>query len=318
MSSELEAGFQFLTENSIDIICRAQINMVLFYVSPSSLHVLGWHPSEMIGLRCDSFFLPEDSSPITANFSAMVHNSPVIVRMRMKNGKLAWAEIRCRVLSDPATGQPSEIIIIIRDISERKSLTERLSAFEGNDARTGLLTTRALEEALDREWSRMVREGSQLSVLLLDFNGFQQFHSETLHFEGDRCLAEIAAVIHPILRLTDAAAHYRAEQIAILLSATGGYGAVTVAAKVRAAVHSLRYRDPADILTQTSNDTSDDRNEISVHIGIASTRGRAAAPNRMPELLLLAAESALHKAERNTAFSAGTPKNCLIEAEDEK
>ncbi len=298
MSSALETSFQFLTENSIDIICRAGMNMVLSYVSPSSFHVLGWLPAEMMGQRCDAFFLPEDSSPSTANFSAMVDSSPITVRMRMKNGGLAWVEIRCRVVSDSATGEPAEIIIVIRDISERKSLAEKLSAFEGNDARTGLSTTRALEEALDREWSRMVREGSQLSVLLLDFNGFRQFHSGSPHLEGDRCMAEIAAVIHPVLRLTDAAAHYRAEQIAILLSATGAYGAATVADKVRSAINVLRPK---------RRDRADDRIETAVHIGIASTRGRSAAPPRMPELLLLAAESALHKAiERDAALSSGT------------
>ena len=48
----------------------------------------------MIGQRPDAFFPPEDTSPITVNFSAMVDSSPVTVRMRMKNGQLAWVEIR--------------------------------------------------------------------------------------------------------------------------------------------------------------------------------------------------------------------------------
>jgi diguanylate cyclase (GGDEF)-like protein len=144
----------------------------------------------------------------------------------------------------------------------------------------------------------MVREGSQLSLLLLDFNGFRQFHSGSTHFEGDRCLAEIATAVHPVLRLTDAAAHYRAEQIAILLSGTGAYGAATVAAKLRSAIRALRPH---------RRDRADDRNDIAVHIGIASTRARSAAPNRMPELLLLAAESALHKAiERDTGLLGGS------------
>ena len=300
MSSEWEVGFQFLTENSIDIICRAQKNRVLSYVSPSSVHVLGWSPAEMVGQRCEAFFLPDDLSPATDHFSNMTDSSPFTVRMRMKNGGLAWVEIRYRAAPNSHSAESGESIIIIRDISERKSLAERLAVFEGNDARTGLSTTRGLEEALDREWTRMVREGSQLSLLLLDFNGFHQFHSGSTHIEGDRCLAEIAAAIQPVLRLTDAAAHYRAEQIAILLSSTGAYGAATVAAKVRAAIHRLRAQQPG-----RTEERPDDRNETAVYIGIASTRGRSAAPKRMPELLLLAAQSALHKAiERSTATPA--------------
>jgi diguanylate cyclase (GGDEF)-like protein/PAS domain S-box-containing protein len=294
MPSEWEASFQFLTENSIDVICRAQMDTVLSYVSPSSAHVLGWLPAEMIDKRCDAFFAPEDSSPATTSFPE--GGSPVTVRMRKKNGGLAWVEIRSSVISSAATGEPQELILVIRDVSDRKSLTERLSALEGNDPRTGLSTTRALEEALDREWSRMVRENSQLSLLLLDFDGFRHFHSGSPHFEGDGCLAQIAAAIQPMLRLTDSAAHYRAERIAILLSATGTSGAAGVAGKVRAAIHALRRRQRGD-----------DRQEPAVHIGIASTRGRTPAALGTPRLLLLAAESALHKAiERDAVLATGS------------
>jgi diguanylate cyclase (GGDEF)-like protein len=219
--------------------------------------------------------------------------------MRRKNGGLAWVEIRSRVVVDSAKGEPREIILVIRDISDRKSLVERLSVLEGNDPRTGLSTTRVLEECLDREWNRMVRENSQLSLLLMDFDDFRQFHSGSPHFEGDGCLARIAAVLQPVLRITDAAAHYRAEQIAVLLSATGASGAATVAGKMRMAIHALRHHRP--------DDRPDDRHTPAVHIGIASTRGRSAAPHCMPRLLLLAAESALHKAiERDAAFSTGS------------
>ena len=237
MSTEQETSLQFFMENSIDIICRAQMDTVLSYVSPSSAQVLGWLPAEMTGKRCEAFFAPEDTS--IAAIPAMAAGSPVTVRMRRKNGGLAWVEIRSRVVVDSAKGEPREIILVIRDISDRKSLVERLSVLEGNDPRTGLSTTRVLEECLDREWNRMVRENSQLSLLLLDFDDFRQFHSGSPHFEGDGCLAQIAAVLQPILRVTDAAAHYRAEQIAVLLSATGASGAASVAGKMRIAIHAL-------------------------------------------------------------------------------
>jgi diguanylate cyclase (GGDEF)-like protein/PAS domain S-box-containing protein len=287
MSSEWETSFRFLTENSIDIICRANMDTVLSYVSPASAHVLGWLPAEMVGKRCDAFFAPEDTSAPT--IPARPGNSPVTVRMRRKNGGLAWVEIRSRAVADSATGESREIIIVIRDVSDRKSLAERLAALEGNDLRTGLSTTRTLEEALDREWSRMVRENSQLSLLLLDFDDFRSFHSGSAHFEGDGCLTRIAAAIQPILRITDSAARYRAEQIAILLSATGASGAARVAAKIREATHFLHA----------------DRHAPAVRIGIASTRGRTTAPHGMPRLLLLAAEGALHRAiARDAAFPA--------------
>ena len=55
-----QIDFQFLADNSIDIICRSQMDLILNYVSPSSFAVLGWKPEEMIGRTVLDFILPED------------------------------------------------------------------------------------------------------------------------------------------------------------------------------------------------------------------------------------------------------------------
>ena len=52
--------FQFLAENSADMICRVDLNQVLHYVSPSCLHILGWTPEEMVGTGPDAFVPAED------------------------------------------------------------------------------------------------------------------------------------------------------------------------------------------------------------------------------------------------------------------
>jgi diguanylate cyclase (GGDEF)-like protein/PAS domain S-box-containing protein len=280
MSGENDAGFQFLAENSIDIICRAGLDMVLHYVSPSSFHVLGWRPEEMMGKRPDAFFLPEDATVLAGI-------SPAIVRMRMKDGMMAWVEIKHRLVCDSATGVPRENIIVVRDITERKTLEERLSVLELTDARTGLFTARAFDEALEREWNRTLREGSFISLLLLDFDHFRQFHDWREHLEGDRCLAKAAAAVLGALRVTDFAARYGDEAIAIILPSTGPPGALKVAAHLRSAIEPLR---------SVLNMRLEAQGRVAVHIGISTVLARAGGTTRMPEILLLAADSALQQA----------------------
>jgi diguanylate cyclase (GGDEF)-like protein/PAS domain S-box-containing protein len=280
MSGENEASFQFLAENSIDIICRAGLDMVLHYVSPSCFHILGWKPEEMTGKRPDAFFLPE-------NASALVGNSVAIVRMRMKDGTMAWVEIKHRLVCDSTSGVPRENIIVIRDITERKTLEERLSVLELTDSPTGLFTARAFDEALEREWNRTLREGSFISLLLLDFDHFRQFHDWREHLEGDRCLARAAATVLGVLRLTDFAARYGREGIAIILPSTGPASAARVAAKLRSAIEPLR---------SVLNVKLEGQGQVTVHIGISTVLARAGGTTRMPEILLLAADSALHRA----------------------
>jgi diguanylate cyclase (GGDEF)-like protein/PAS domain S-box-containing protein len=279
MSGNDESSFLFLAENSIDIICRAGLDMVLHYVSPSSFHVLGWKPEEMTGKRPDAFFLPEDAS-------ALADNSVANVRMRMKDGMLAWVEIKHRLVCDASTSVPRENIIVIRDITDRKTLEERLSVSEMTDSRTGLFTERAFVEALEREWNRSQREGSVLSLLLLDFDHFRLFHDWREHLEGDRCLAKAATIVLDSLRITDFAAHYGAEAIAIILPSTGPRGAVMVAAKLRSAIEPLR-----SLLNMKLEGRGG-----TVHIGISTVFGRPGGTSKMPEILLLSADNALHRA----------------------
>jgi diguanylate cyclase (GGDEF)-like protein/PAS domain S-box-containing protein len=290
MSGVDDVSFEFLAENSIDIICRAGTDMVLRYVSPSSCRVLGWKPEEMTGKRPDDFILSAEDSFLPDSLVSGLDRSPLTVRMRKKDGTIAWVEIKHRMVCDPATGEPLESVIVIRDNTESKLLEEQLSALEHTDSSTGLSTHRAFEDALQSEWNRSLREGSCVSLLLLDFNHFRQFHDWRHHREGDRCLAKAAAEVIGALRMTDFAARYGAEDIAVILPSTNPDEAATVAERVRSAVNKLR--SPA-------TETGTNEGRLTVSIGIATVLARPGATLRMPEILRLGADNALQKAKRN-------------------
>jgi diguanylate cyclase (GGDEF)-like protein/PAS domain S-box-containing protein len=290
MSTVDDVGLQFLAENSNDIICRAALDMILHYVSPSSSRILGWMPEEMIGKRTDDFILSDDASSLHDSLVSGLGRSPLTVRMRKKDGTIAWVEIKHRMVCDPATGEPAETVIVIRDTTESRMLQEQLSALELKDSITGLSTQRAFEDALQSEWNRTLRDGSYMSLLLLDFNHFRQFHDWRQHQEGDRCLAKAAAEVIGALRVTDFAARYGAEDIAVILPSTNPGGAAKVAERVQSAVKNLR--SPA-----TGTGTKEGR--LTVSIGIASALARPGATVRMPEIFRLGADSALLKAKQN-------------------
>ncbi|MEA2262472.1 MAG: hypothetical protein QOJ51_5297, partial [Acidobacteriaceae bacterium] len=105
MSAEDRASFQFLAENSTDVICRAGADAVLHYVSPSCFRVLGWKPEEMTGKRPDDFILSEDASFIPDRLISGLEDSPLTVRMRKKDETVAWIEVKHRVMCDSATGE---------------------------------------------------------------------------------------------------------------------------------------------------------------------------------------------------------------------
>jgi diguanylate cyclase (GGDEF)-like protein/PAS domain S-box-containing protein len=289
MSAVDDVGLQFFAENSNDIICRAALDMVLHYVSPSSSRILGWKPEEMMGKRPDDFILSADAPSPHDSLVSGLDRSPLAVRMRKKDGTIAWVEIKRRMVCDPGTGEPTETVIVIRDTTESRMLQEQLSALELKDSITGLSTQRAFDDALQSEWNRTLRDGSHLSLLLLDFNHFRQFHDWRQHREGDRCLAKAAAEVIGALRVTDFAARYGAEDIAVILPSTNPGGAAKVAERVQSAVNNLR---------SPTSGTGTKEARLTVSIGMASVQARPGGTVRMPEILRLGADNALLKAKQ--------------------
>jgi diguanylate cyclase (GGDEF)-like protein/PAS domain S-box-containing protein len=290
-----DATFQFLAENSSDVICRVSADLTFLYVSPSAARVLGWKPEEMLGKVPDDFILSHDLPLLTKSLRSGVDEAAVTVRIRRKDGTLAWAEIRHRSLRGISSGQ-METVIVIRDISEQKTLEDRLSLLELTDSRTGLSTPRAFEEALEREWNRCVRDNSSISLILLDFNHFRQFHE--MHREGDHCLSQAAAAVIGAVRVTDFTALHGVEDIAVILPSTNSRAAAKVAQKIQAAVRAVRS-SPEAMATR--------ENRIMVSVGIASVSPRPGATPRMPEFLRLGAAHAVQKAKSYRKTWAAAP-----------
>lgn len=293
MASEDDTDFQRLAEYSADVICRSGVDMKWRYVSPSSFAVLGWTPEEMMGMEAFALVYPEDLPGLiaiaTRNFAPGVEPDRAAVRMRKKDGTLVWIEFTARVVRDASTGEANEAVVTMRDISERKALEEKLSTLALTDGLTELANRRAFDEALEREWKRTLREGSQISLLLLDLDHFKEFNDQYGHQVGDDCLRAVAGAVRGAVRTTDIAARYGGEEIAVILPSTNTAGAVEVAEKVRSAVEALQI---------THEGNSEGGGWVTASVGVATALSRQGGTMRMPESLLLAADNALYKAKR--------------------
>lgn len=284
--------FKFLAENSTDMICRAGMDRVVRYISPSCLNLLGYERAEIEGTTFDRFIFPEDlpnvMGAMVRALAPKVFTESQTGRMLRKDNTVVWIEANARVIRDEVTGDAVELVLVMRDVHERKLLEEKLEKLAMTDGLTGIANRRAFDEALEREWRRTLRHGTQISLLLLDIDHFKQFNDEYGHQVGDDCLRAVAQAAEGAVRGSDLVARYGGEELALILPQVDTAGAWETAEKVRLAIEGLRVPHEGN---------PEGGGWVTASIGAATALARAGGTMRMPEGLLQAADHALYRAK---------------------
>lgn len=294
MTDSGETDFRLLAELSADVICRVGVDGAFLYVSPSSLHVLGWTPAEMMAMPPFALVHLDDLPSLSSDVDRiMAPGAPAPLtelRIRKKDSSYIWMEVSRRVVRDDSTEIPREVILIMRDITERKKLDEKLNTLALTDGLTGLANRRAFDEALEREWRRTLREGSQMSLVLVDIDHFKDLNDSYGHQVGDDCLRAVAAAIKDAVRASDIATRYGGDEIAIILPGADASGAREVARKVRVAVEALHI---------SHGGLEAAGGWVTASVGVATALSRQGGTMQMPQSLLQAADNALYKAKHD-------------------
>jgi diguanylate cyclase (GGDEF)-like protein len=114
-----------------------------------------------------------------------------------------------------------------------KHMADILRRNANTDGLTGIANRRMFDETLEKEWLRAQRQGSPISLLLVDVDHFKRYNDFYGHQAGDRCLKTIAGLLHDCAaRPADLAARFGGEEFALLLPQTDREGAVIVATRL--------------------------------------------------------------------------------------
>jgi diguanylate cyclase (GGDEF)-like protein len=103
---------------------------------------------------------------------------------------------------------------------EKQQLTEAREALRelaSRDPLTGLLNRRAIYDVLAREMSRVSREGTALTAVMIDLDHFKEINDTHGHMVGDEVLREIARRLTDAVRSYDTVSRYGGEEFLLLM-----------------------------------------------------------------------------------------------------
>ena len=176
----------------------------------------------------------------------------------------------------------------------RNQLVEKANT----DVLTGLNNHRHFQEQLTTEFSRAVRYGVELSLLMIDIDHFKVFNDMNGHPAGDSALREIGLIIAHQIRDVDFAARYGGEEFAIILPDTTADQARVVAERIRKAVDNAVFEN-----------STPQSSKLTLSIGIAEMPAHCSDKAG----LLRAADGALYQAKtmgRNIVVSFDGESGC--------
>ena len=142
------------------------------------------------------------------------------------------------------SGQYLGRVWFFTDITERRRSEQKLQdayraveALSAIDSLTGLANRRHFDECLSLEWRRAIREGTPISLMLVDVDHFKSYNDTYGHLQGDECLKQIASsALNSVARPGDVVSRYGGDEFTIILANTANEGAMKVGNAVCAGV----------------------------------------------------------------------------------
>src|SRR5579862_5768424 len=297
-AAKREELFRIVAENAADMIALVDLKGHRLYNSPAYEKVLGYTQEELAKTPVFEQIHPDDRFKVLeAGREARSTGVGKKLEYRIRHKSGAW-----RILESTASpikngyGEVEKLVIVNRDITERKREQEKVEQDSLHDGQTGLPNRQLFLDRLERSFARAQRHPEyRYAILFADVDGFDQFNRTLGAETGDQIIAEIGRRLAKTLRTDDTVARPKGA-LPIpdpLLSRLGG-DEFTILLEF--------INDPSDAMrvarrTQAALDAPIQLNgreiKASVSVGIALNR----AEQESPEILLQEADTAMRRAK---------------------
>lgn len=294
-SKKNEELFQIVTENAADMIALVDVSGRRLYNSPAYKRILGYSAAELGETSSFEQIHPDDRFKVLEAAREARETGVgkrLEYRIKHKDGSWRVLESVASVVRD-AKGEVAKLVIVNRDITERKRAEQQLEHNLFHDPLTGLPNRRLFLDRLQNSFARARRDSERpYALLLANVDHFKVFNETMGTTAGDHVLLEIGRRLETDLRQDESIARREnaadvvlfrlgGDEFAILLDAVGDPSdAMRLAKSIQAAVAEPFFLESREV-------------RVSVSIGIALST----CTHKRPEDVLKDADVAMRRAK---------------------
>lgn len=244
-----ETHYRTLIESARSVILHMSPDGHILFVNKYAEEFFGFAPGELIGQHVVGTIVPEVESMTNRDLRKMIEdifqdtqNYRININENMlKDGRRVWIAWSNGAIYDNH-GRLIEICSVGNDVTDHRqakleledaheqlqkqyeeihALQDKLREQATRDPLTNLFNRRYLEETLQRELARCLREDIPLAIVMIDIDFFKQINDTYGHEAGDIILQQAASLLQHNTRNEDVVCRYGGEEfIAVLPGAS--------------------------------------------------------------------------------------------------
>ncbi len=203
-----EELFRIVTENAADMIALVDVKGRRLYNSPAYKRILGYSAAELGETSAFEQIHPDDRFRVLEAAREARETGVgkrLDYRVKHKDGSWRVLESLASTIRDEK-GQVAKLVIVNRDITERKRAEEQLEHNLFHDPLTGLPNRRQFLDRLQTSFVQSRGEaGRPYTLLLVNVDHFKVFNESMGTAAGDHVLLEIGRRLTAQIRQDDAA-----------------------------------------------------------------------------------------------------------------
>lgn len=227
----------------------------------------------------------------TRFFGFLVGASVILLWFLYRNGPEAYPPTSQLVIVSVSLAMG--LLALVQIDKQKKQIVSHMSESH-TDPLTGLANRRAFDGELSRRMAQYHRQGTPLSLLIIDIDHFKSVNDTYGHQTGDAILKGLAEVLTETARQMDVVARIGGDEFAVILSGCDVAEASTSAERRRNAIanRTITY-DGVD-------------HHVTASVGLAG-----ALPDDVPLSLIKRTDAALYAAKeagRNCSYRQGNPE----------
>jgi diguanylate cyclase (GGDEF)-like protein/PAS domain S-box-containing protein len=223
---EMEKKFEAISMSARDAIILLDDQSNIIYWNKAAEILFGYETSNVIGEKIFTIIAPanhcepyqQEFKKFKSSGQAAVMGITLDLECKRKNGTVFPSSLSLSAIN---LKDRWNAIAIIRDITERKQMEDKLVYLANNDQLTGLPNRALFHDRLTVALSRAKRYRKELAVMVMDMDNFKAVNDTKGHDAGDRLLKAVADRMKAVLRTSDTLARMGGDEFCMVAELAG-------------------------------------------------------------------------------------------------